>query len=78
MRFYIYCFNSTTQLTTEDSPELFDSLYTTLVYTTIIYQGGRNMNIKKLLLTVVAAKAIMDRLHSQAGDLDRSISWFKV
>jgi|GEM_PF-5739028 len=36
------------------------------------------MNIKKLLLTVVAAKAIMDRLHSQAGDLDRSISWFKV
>ncbi len=35
-------------------------------------------NLNSTVAMINDAKAVMDRLHSQAGDLDRSISWFKV
>ena len=35
-------------------------------------------NLNGTVAMINDAKAIMDRLHSQAGDLDRSISWFKI
>ncbi|HKN18926.1 MAG TPA: methyl-accepting chemotaxis protein [Dissulfurispiraceae bacterium] len=35
-------------------------------------------NLNSTVAMINDAKVIMDRLHSQADDLDRSISWFKV
>ncbi len=35
-------------------------------------------NLNSTVTMINDAKVIMDRLHSQAGNLDRSISWFKV
>ena len=35
-------------------------------------------NLNSTVMMINDAKVIMDRLHSQAGDLDQSISWFKV